>query len=140
MNESEIHKFSHSNSKYRFFLRVPFDWKNPLGYSVVITFQYILTAHCLTLVFCDISFGIGCYLLLNSIIQDYVKIDLKLINKDAASNRNHSLAVKRVASFIETHSFLKKFSVFRSIVLLGARAICYRASQMSCRPIISIYM
>lgn len=65
------------------------------------------------LVFCGVFLGIGAYLFLNFFITKKVTNDLKLINVNVATGRNRSETVKLVADFIETHSFLKKLSVFR---------------------------
>lgn len=93
------------------FFRYPFDWKNPLGYLVAVTLQYIIIFHVFLLIFSAFSLGVGCFLLVISIMNQSMKSDLKLFNANAASDQNHLLTVKLVADFVEIHSFLKKLSV-----------------------------
>lgn len=116
-NISDFKKFDSCKNFYtriyefKFHLRYPFDWKNPLGYLVVVTHQYVVAGYCSKFLFCAASSAIGCCAFLISIIRKQVKNDLKLINANAASDRNHSLTLKLVADFVGIHSFLKKLSV-----------------------------
>lgn len=91
--------------------RLPFDWKNPLGYLVAVILQYIMALYCLMLAFCCVFHGIGCCLFFYTIVSKSVKDNLKQINENAAADQS------LVADFVEIYSHLKKLNVSDSIRL-----------------------
>lgn len=95
--------------------RFPFNWKNPLGYSIAVTFQYMQAIHSDRPIFSGLFFGIGCYLCSVSIITKDIKNDLKLFNENAASGGNRRLTLNHLSIFIQTHSIMKRLSVFRAL-------------------------
>lgn len=68
--------------------------------------------HCFMLLFTGVFFGSACCLILISIVNVKGKNDLKLINEKAASDRNRLTTLNLITDFVETHSFLKRLSVY----------------------------
>lgn len=94
--------------------RFPFNWKNPIGCFFVVLFEYIAIEYFVIFPSGSIFFSIGYVLFSASIITKSIENDLKLFNENTASDR--LLTLKLIADFIETHSTLKKLSVFHTLV------------------------
>lgn len=105
----------HKDSKYSF--RYPFNWKNPLGYLVAVTFKYIGASYCLIFVTCSVFFGIGCCFFTLAIVSRDMKNYSMLINENAASHRNRMLTLDIIGDFVKCHSFMKRLSVFHAFQL-----------------------
>lgn len=91
--------------------RVPYDWKNPIGYFVTTIYQYISLQRFLGF------FGLGAILGLASLLFEFViirgmKSDLKSFNNNAiAGEQNKLQAVNGLNEFIKLHSIVKQLSV-----------------------------
>lgn len=91
-----------------FNLRLPFDEKKPITYFIVVTYQFIEAVYTLVLCACILSFGIGVYMFLFSVIED-IKRDLILINELAKAQRNQlQMAFKELFNVLQLHSDSKQ--------------------------------
>lgn len=89
--------------------RLPFDWKNPIGYSFAVIIQYLLTARVLTFGAGAMALGYGTFLVLLSLAKD-TEGDLNLINKSPKAKRDQTLILERLSEFIQNHSHAKQLS------------------------------
>lgn len=104
--------------KSKFYLynvrRVPYDWKNPIGYLVTTIYQYISLRRMLGLLELFVMFGIGSLLFVITVVRD-MKMILKSANERAiAGKQNQSQALKKLHEFIKIHAMLKELSVIHS--------------------------
>lgn len=90
--------------------RYPFDWKNPIGYFVAVTFQYISAVYLFTFTNCLIFFGIGSFIFEHSATND-LKNDLKSSNGIVKIKRKRAQVLDRVSDFIQFYSKLKQLSL-----------------------------
>lgn len=104
--------------------RFPFDWMNPIGYSVPMVLQYILLTYEISLVAFLNSFGLGTFLFTICIVKD-MKSCLNTISEDWKKSKkfksnielNKRLRVnearlklsKELCNFVEFHGIMKKF-------------------------------
>lgn len=50
---------------------MPFDWKNPLGYSIAIVFQLLIVSQPLRFIGCMMSIGVGGYYFGWSLVNEF---------------------------------------------------------------------
>lgn len=97
--------------------RFPFDWKNPIGYSVAVaqqlhivllSLQYINTFFCLEF---------GGLLFTFSLVKD-IKGDLHRFNRVAKNKKSQSkiACMKQLAQLIRFHADIKELSLWKFIV------------------------
>lgn len=86
-----------------FFQRLPFDWRNPLGYVVAVAIQYTMTSYATIIGSAVIAIGIGSYL--------YVIASCKCIKGNLMSI-SHEWSTQNIfdqfIEFIEFHKFVKQ--------------------------------
>lgn len=68
-------------------LRFPFDWRNPIGYLIALSSQFIADTYFFIFVACVVAFGLGIFLFLLAAAKD-IKTDLRLLNKCAKLTKN----------------------------------------------------
>lgn len=88
-------------------LRFPFDWKNPLGYSIAIAVQYITAAYGLLFLASLVIFGMVTFFFANALIKDINGL-LQTINKNAKVKKNRDRILKQLLEFIQYHSDVKQ--------------------------------
>lgn len=88
-------------------LRFLFNWKTPIGYTIAMTFQYVMTWSFCYLYSCLISFTIGTSLTLIAFTNDLVAI-LKSINHCAQDKENELDIAQKLNVFIKLHSTVKQ--------------------------------
>lgn len=107
--------------------RVPFDWKNPIGYFIA----FILQAVCAALLIDDasfcMSFTISTFLFGITVAKD-VKRNLKKINKSAKTKEHRSLIMGQLTELLDLFSSLKQ---------LRTDSLCTTFSQSHQFPFIS---
>lgn len=91
------------------FQRLPFDWKNPLGYLIAACLQYVMTKCFFIYVASLSSFGIGFYLFSMAMSED-MKLNLNSIKRDSKTRRHQSEAIKQLAKFVQIHTLSKQLS------------------------------
>lgn len=92
-----------------FYVRLPFDWRTPLGYLFAELFEVVAYASvvlCVTTIFC--IYG-GCCWVFVTFIQD-IADDLKLLSVGGASNRHQKKRQERFRETIRLHSDVKELS------------------------------
>lgn len=95
--------------------RLPFDWRNPIGYLVVITLQYTANVYFFPFAACLVAYALGILLHVLSVATD-IKTDLKMINENAKIKQNRLMTLERLFEFIEFHSKLKELSIRASYI------------------------
>lgn len=91
-----------------FVWRVPYDWKNPIGYLATTIYQYISLQQFLGFLGLSATFGIGSLLLGIAIVRT-MKTLLKSANNSAISEKHNNLqALKMLNEFIELHAKMKE--------------------------------
>lgn len=90
--------------------RLPFDWKNPMGYGIALVIQFIAVIFIFNVVGGVTSFGIGYYLFANATIKEF-KSSIHLLEDSAKENGELLRALNRFAEFIEWHSILNQLSI-----------------------------
>lgn len=84
--------------------RLPFDWQNPMGYSIAIALLYIFIFNAAFAAISLIVSAIGISFILISLTKDIAN-DLVAINKSARRiKRNPSQIVKQFVRFVQMHS------------------------------------
>lgn len=86
--------------------RFPFGWKNPFGYLIALTLQYITLMYVFQFIALLVSLGVGVFLLTITMIKD-LKRTVRALNK---FNRNELLFMKQLYDFIQFHSIAKQLS------------------------------
>lgn len=89
--------------------RFPFDWKNPIGYLVAVSFQYLTIRNLYMFAANLISLGIGLHLFTLSVTSD-IKIQLNSISQIAKPKRNRKQIIKYLLDFVRNNSFEKQLS------------------------------
>lgn len=88
---------------------MPFDWRNPVGYSVVVSLQYFMTVWIGCFVGSIATLGVSSYLI-GVAVADDIKGHLYAINDNAKTKRTRLTAVEQFSDFIENHTFVKQLS------------------------------
>lgn len=105
----------------KFRSRYPFATKNPLGFLVAATIQYIMLLNVWFFVACLISTGIGCFFFVLTMVDD-AKVCLRSINKSAKAVAIPSILLKKYLRFIQLHSNTKQLrskQIWQSMHFLG---------------------
>ena len=98
---------------FAFTIRFPFDWKNPFGYFIAISFQAIIIGNSIRFMACAVSLPYGGFLYTFSINQD-MKNDLRAINGMTNTKESQTADIlKKFSEFICTHSDSKQLSEFK---------------------------
>lgn len=87
--------------------RLPFDWKNPQGYLIAITLQYIIGIYAITFVGCIVTLGFGTFLFAVA-VNKISKQSLSTIRKKAKHKSNETL--RRLYEFVQFDSSVKQLS------------------------------
>lgn len=91
------------------FSRVPFDWKNPIGYLIAIIWEYITVVYAFMVVGILTTFGFGTFLLALTALDD-VKVGLKKINDLAKFEKNRAQTSNLLGDSIQFHGRLMQLS------------------------------
>lgn len=87
--------------------RFPFNWKNPIGYFVAASFEYIALLNLFMFVACVISFGISNFVFSMTMSIDVNNI-LNLLNDSAKTKDNRSQTMRHLADFVKCYSEQKQ--------------------------------
>lgn len=91
------------------FQRLPFNWKNPVGYAVAALIEYIMTVYLFLIATSILCAAFEGLLTTNAIIND-LKGYLLEINGSGTSKKTHSKATEEFYDFIQIHSLLIQLS------------------------------
>lgn len=89
--------------------RFPFDWKNPIEYSITVLLQLKIAAIPLRFIGCFVSFEAACFLFSVSLAKD-LKDDIHAINENARKKRTRKYIREQLFEFMR-FSDLKRFVV-----------------------------
>lgn len=87
------------------FQRLPFDWKNPIGYLAAFSMEYLTTILILSVILCQTNFTVGTSLMLIALAKDIAN-DLHSIN---AFKANQLKLTNALRDSIELQSNAKKY-------------------------------
>ena len=90
-------------------IRLPFDWKNPIGYLIAAPFQYTLLLNPLRYMATMVSLGVGTFLFTHSMTEDG-KADLRLANEAAHKTETSDEMFEHLSRFLHAHSDVKELS------------------------------
>lgn len=108
MEVNTIHLLKCKN--FRLIYRIPYDWRNPIGYLVITLYHYISLQQICGFLGLGATLGVGALLLGITTIRD-MKIVLKSTNNNAiAGEENKVQALKKLNEFIEIHGMVKELS------------------------------
>lgn len=88
--------------------RLPFDWENPGGFLIASIVIYMLLMNLFIFMACELSTGIGTYILVTSITDD-IKNEFLSFSQIVRSKRNHVKHMKQLTDLIQYHSTGKRF-------------------------------
>ena len=86
--------------------RLPFDWKDPMGYICASTFQYLLGVGMFFIIASLLSIGIGAFLFAVRASTDITN-NLELINESIKTNRSRERVLKYLSDFVQFHGDVK---------------------------------
>lgn len=89
--------------------RFPFDWKNPFGFFMATTLQYILASYGLFIGVCILALAIGVYLFGNA-MSKCIKEILFAISEHSNAEIDRSVLLEQFIEFIQYHSRVKQLS------------------------------
>lgn len=99
--------------------RLPFDWQNPVGYSIAIGLLYIFIFNASFAAICIIVFAIGICVVLISLTEDITE-DLENLNESARKiKKNRSEIVKEFIRIVQIHSNSMQLSDFNTGVFFS---------------------
>lgn len=91
---------------------MPFDYKNPIGYSLTIFIQVLFTYNAMRSSVCIMAFSMGSFLMLLSSTED-AKVELRAINPSATLiKRNPFQVSQKMSEFVRFHSNLLQLRGF----------------------------
>lgn len=107
-----VRSFRFIVSFYYVILRIPFESKNPFGFLIAVTLQYIIVGYELSVIACMLSLGIGAFMFaiasteeINRSLNDFNKV----MNGDGqGSSDNRSYFLEQFSTFIVAHSTVKQ--------------------------------
>lgn len=118
--------------------RFPFDWRNPIGYLIVVTFEYIIYFYVCLIIACILGLEIGAYLFGISATKDIQRIlHIIKINYEAQKyGIQASDLMKLFAEFINVHGSVKQLStvsIFQKFVWVRLYRFIFRSFIMNFR-------
>ena len=93
------------------FLRLPFEWKTPIGYIFAVALQCTVLWIAIFVSKFIGTFSIAAFLLLISFTDD-IKYDLNTIKINIKMEENRSKIIKQIVTFVQFHSKAIEFSTF----------------------------
>lgn len=91
--------------------RYPFDWSNLIGYFIAVILQCVVAFYLLHYLASFLSLGLGSYLLTAS-ISEFMKDDLRSINKLAKHKKSKLDIFGPFSKFIRSHIEMKQLSYY----------------------------
>ena len=89
--------------------RLPFDWKNPIGFFVAFNIMNILHWNLCFLMISALSLGIGLYLLITSLTKD-IKNDVIGFSDQIKTEPNPMILARQLFDCIQFHSTVKRYT------------------------------
>lgn len=89
--------------------RLPFDWKNPVGYLIAAIIQHIIVLIVFAVIACFTAWGVSMYMFEALMAKDIRKL-LYSLNRNAQTNKNKLQAMQQLRIYITFHGDLKQLS------------------------------
>lgn len=89
--------------------RFPFDWKNPIGYLISVSWNSIVIFVLFRFLTCMVPLALGAYLFVFSVNNDWEHV-IRTLGKRKATKPSKVNIFKRVTEFIRSHSNMKQLS------------------------------
>lgn len=89
----------------------PFDWENPIGYSIAVILQFVIVFYFLHYVACFLSIALAAYLITNS-ISGFLNDDFQIINEMAKNKASESNILKPFSKLIFSITEIKQLSYY----------------------------
>ena len=96
--------------------RFPFDWKNPIGYLIACTLQFILLIYLFHAAAFCVSIEIASYLLLISLTKD-IKNTVYDMNSSQSDTKLRSTFLKQICEFVQFHANAKRLTIVMLILI-----------------------
>lgn len=94
--------------------RFPYEWNSPVGYLIVIIFEYIILGYQLFIVACTLALGVGAFVFATSISKEIQRI-LHSINYEARRNERQSNGLEVLFfEYLGAHGFVKQLSMLNT--------------------------
>lgn len=97
----------HSNVRYD--ERYPFDWKTPIGFFIVSTWQCITLIVVVRFVACMVPMALGWLLITFSLNKDW-KNDLRSLDEMVKTKQPRADIIEHITEIIRSHSNIKQLS------------------------------
>lgn len=109
--KSLIHKYCPFECNSQFFhSSFPFNWKNPIGYSIAVAWEYTSIFILIRFLGCLVPLVLACFFFAFSITNDW-KGDLRKLNEMANTKHPSEAKIfKQLIEFIRSHSNAKQLS------------------------------
>lgn len=91
-------------------VRLPFNWKNPIGYSFAVLFHFILYTYIFSTMMTMVSVSVASFLYEFSLTED-LKCILHSIDENSKTKKNRRNLYAPFAEFINLHSDTKQLSI-----------------------------
>lgn len=90
-------------------MRFPYDWKNPIGYSVAVSTQYLLAFYPSQFIGCFMNLAFGSFMFAK-IFVIILKNELHAINKMAIHKKSRKNMREKISKIIRGHAHSKQLS------------------------------
>lgn len=115
--------FAVSNMLF-FFERLPFDYKNPVGFLTSIAMQYIMFSYAMKIGTCVIALAIGFYLYLIA-MQKCIKQNLAAIERHIQSKTEQKFIRNQLIEYIQFDSKVKRWAHSKIFIKFNMNAFLY---------------
>ena len=92
--------------------RLPFNWKNPIGYGIAVALQISIVSYPLRYLACFFTLAFGAYLIGTTIAKHVVE-DMKSTNDDIKFSKSKIDVFKKLSELIQMHSDAKQLNETR---------------------------
>lgn len=96
---------------------MPFNWNNPIGYTVTVFIEYIIATHVFFTMMSMLSIGIAGYLYEMSLAKDINQILQSIDDSSKTKKRRQSLCTQFI-EFVDLHSVTKQLNFCSHFILL----------------------
>lgn len=90
-------------------IRLPYDWKNPIGYLVALYLEWLYATYLFQYVACFVFLAFGVFMHAISFVED-MKRKLHSINEMAGDENSHKCMYPKLSRFIHLHAKAKQLS------------------------------
>lgn len=89
----------------------PFNWRNPFGFFLAVSIQYIICTYVFIFVSCTVDLGFGTFLLVTTFTKD-IENNARTINECGKNEKTHSQTLETISTFIQSYLDVKQLSAY----------------------------